>query len=259
MAPWFYFGSRRSLDGRPEPADRCLGTAAGQIVALPRAMTTRGDLWERALAFMDAQTPLTAHDLGVFDALGTRAMPVDQVADVIGIDASTCSRLLAMLTALELVLRRADGMFFNTSDVDEALVRGRRGYVGALFTYVRRVVYPAWNHLDRALAERVPQCHRVTPDRSNVQETMFEDPECLRPFLAGLHALTYASAVQFAEQSPEVNGLPSIVDVGGATGAFLIALAEHHATPRGTVFDLPQVAQSTEESDARHMQQPQTP
>jgi hypothetical protein len=202
------------------------------------------DIWERVLGFMDAQAVLTAHDRGVFEVLGDGPASAAAVAVDVQLPACTCQRLLALLAAIGLLERLPDGRYMNTPDAQSSLVRRSTGYVGGLFPYVREVLYPAWGRLDAALARNAAHCDA---DGTNVHEAMFADPGRLRSFLAGMHAITYRSARVLAGVAPEMRALDSVVDVGGASGAFLIALAEAGALRRGIVFDLPPVVAIAEE------------
>ncbi len=203
------------------------------------------DVWERVLGFADAQAVLTAHDRGVFDALGDGPASGATVAGCVQLPVCSCERLLAFLVALELLQRLPDGRYANGAEAQARLVRSSSAYIGSLLPYVRNVLYPAWARLDVALESQSPQCHGA--DGTNQHETLFEDSERLRAFLAGMHAITYDSARVVALASPELRALHQVVDVGGASGAFLIALAEQCPAQCGVVFDLPSVVAIAQE------------
>jgi SAM-dependent methyltransferase len=56
-----------------------------------------------------------------------------------------------------------------------------------------------------------------------------------------MHAITYHAASELAAHAPELREVGSITDLGGASGAFVIALAQANARLEGCVFDLPPV------------------
>lgn len=60
------------------------------------------------------------------------------------------------------------------------------------------MLYPAWGRLDAALEQMSPQCYES--DGTNQHETLFEDPQRLRDFLAGMHAITYESAAGVSDR-----------------------------------------------------------
>jgi hypothetical protein len=203
------------------------------------------DVWERVLGFADAQAVLTAHDRGVFDALGDGPATGAAVAARVHLPVCSCERLLTFLVALELLQRLPDGRYANGAKAQAQLVSSSRAYIGNLLPYVRNVLYTAWGRLDAALESLSPQCYGT--DGTNQHETLFEDSQRLRDFLAGMHAITYQSASVVAVASPELRALKTVVDVGGASGAFLIALAERCPAQRGLVFDLPPVVAVAQE------------
>lgn len=203
------------------------------------------DLWERVLGFMDAQAVLVAHDRGVFEALGDRPAAAADIATRVQLPVCSCERLLALLAALDVLERMPDGRYANTPEAQARLICSSPTYIAGLFPYVRQVLYPAWGRLDAALTQMRPQCHAA--DGTNQLETMFEDPLRLRQFMAGMHAITYESASAVAAAAPELRALETVVDVGGASGAFLIALARRAPALRGVVFDLPPVVAIAQE------------
>lgn len=216
----------------------------------PAATSTNGarppvDIWETVLAFADAQAVLTAHDRGVFEALACGSAHVQEIAARIRLPVASCERLLTFLVALGILERLSEGRYANRAETQQQLVIASPNYIGHFLPYVRNVLYPAWSRLDVALDHMAPQC--VSSTGENQHELMFEDPEQLRGFLAGMHPITYQSARVLAAVAPELRALDLVVDVGGASGAFLIALAEAAAMEYGVVFDLPPVVAIAEE------------
>src|ERR671910_422779 len=52
------------------------------------------DVWERVLAFADAQAILTAHDRGVFEVLGHESATGPAIAERVQLPVNSCERLL---------------------------------------------------------------------------------------------------------------------------------------------------------------------
>lgn len=210
------------------------------------------DIWECVLGFMDAQVLLTAEELGVFDHLAAGRDTAEAVAEATEMPVASARRLLTALCALGIVEKRADGRFANSPEAAEKLVRGEPGYIGAMFHHVRDDLYPVWGHFKEALQEGQAQWKRAFGEENTPNEAMFDDPAALRSFMEGMHAITYRAAAEFAAQAPELEDVGHIVDVGGASGAFLIALAQAFPHLQGTVFDLPQVQPIAEDFIAQH-------
>lgn len=210
------------------------------------------DVWEIALGFMDAQILLTAEEIGVFECLAGGPRTAGEVAAATGLPADSARRLLTALCALKLVERRSDGRYENRPEADEQLVRGRPGYIGGMFHHLKHALYPVWGHLREALVEGRAQWSRAFAGPVAPNEALYEDPHALRAFMDGMHVLGYRAAAAFAAKAPELERVESLVDVGGASGAFVIALAERFPRLRGAVLDLPPVRSIAEDHFRRH-------
>jgi SAM-dependent methyltransferase len=198
------------------------------------------DLWDRALGFMDSQVLLMAEEVGVFRALAQGPLSAQQVAAATGLPLDPAERLLDALAAMDLLQRR-DGAFTNRPELVEHLVPGGPQYLGGMFRYLRESLYPLWQHFGAALCEGIPQWGRLTGREGQPSEQLFEDPVALRAFLDGMHAITFHAASELAAVTPELRELRSITDLGGASGAFVIALAQANPRLQGCVYDLPAV------------------
>jgi hypothetical protein len=210
------------------------------------------DVWDCALGFMDAQILLTAEELQLFRSLEAKPRTAAEVGVEIGLHPDAAQRLLTALSALGFVKHLPDGCYANSREASEQLVPGKPGYVGGMFPHLREDLYPVWRYCKEALLEQNAQWHRAFSTGPSPTEHMFVDERRLRDFLNGMHVITYQAGSEFAVQAPELHQVKSIVDVGGASGAFLIALAEAHPHLRGTVFDLPVVRRIAEDYLHRH-------
>lgn len=210
------------------------------------------DLWDCALGFMDSQILLTAEELGVFDCLDGGSRSAIEIAAAAGLPPVSAERLLTALCAMGLIERRPNRCFVNGPEAAEQLVRGRPGYIGALFDHLRRALYPVWAHLGDALREERPQWELAFPGQAAPTESHYSDPAALRAFMEGMHAITYRTAVELSALAPELRDVRTLIDVGGAGGAFVIGLAERLPALQGVVFDLPPVQSIAEDFFCRY-------
>lgn len=207
--------------------------------------------WDCALAFMDSQVLLAAEELGIFTIL-EKPSTVAQVAHQSGLPVDSAARLLAGLCALGFVERTAD-TFVNSAEASEQLVRGKPGYIGDMFQHVREDLYPLWQHFRGALVEGRAQWDKAFDQEPiSRHERMYTDQAILRSFMDGMHAITYEAAAEFAEHAAELREVKTIVDLGGASGAFVIALAERHPQLAGTVMDFFPVQPIAEDFFRKH-------
>jgi len=196
---------------------------------------------------MKAQVLLTAAARGVFDRLASGPRHTAEIAATTGLPEASADRRLAALCALEIVTKLPDGRFANGPEAAERLVRGSPGYLGALFHQVNYALYPIWPYCSGAFAEQAPQWERACNREMPPHARMSADPLALRPCIEGLHAMPYQAVVEFAASAAEVQDIGSLVDVGGASGACVIALAERCAALRATVLDRPPVQPMAED------------
>jgi acetylserotonin N-methyltransferase len=177
---------------------------------------------------------------------------IAEIAAATGLPEDSAERLLAALCALDIVKKLPDGRFANGREAAEHLVCGRPGYIGALFPHIKHALYPTWQYFKEALYEQAPQWERAFNREVPPNERMYADPLALRHFMEGMHAITYQAAAELAVDAAELSQIDSLVDVGGASGAFVIALAERFASLRGTVLDLPPVKPIAEDFLRKH-------
>ncbi len=200
------------------------------------------DIWEIALGFMDSQVLLTAEKLGIFELLSRGPLDAAGVAAKTGLPYDSAARLLTALCALGLTVRRHDGACENAREAAEMLVPGGPRYIGGMFHHIREHLYPAWSYLNEALFEQASQLKRALPHEERPSDVVHNNVEALKAFIEGMHGITYTAAAEFADKADELSALRSVVDIGGASGAFAIALAERHPRLRATVYDLEGVA-----------------
>jgi SAM-dependent methyltransferase len=199
------------------------------------------DIWECALGFMNSQALLTAESFGFFNVMAKGPRTSQEIASETGVPHDSAERLLGMLAALEIVKKLPDSRFINSPEAAELLVRGEPGYAGSMFNHLRENLYLAWYHCKDALLEGRSQWQKTSENGIPLNEKMFSDNDSLRAFISGMHAISYDAAMEFSRKAPELEEVKSIVDLGGASGAFVIALAQTFPSMYGTVFDLPQV------------------
>lgn len=235
-----------STDGTEGPESE--GLAAEESEAL------EPKVWEYALGFMNAQILFTADELGVFEHLSSppseeEAASLSSVAEATGLSEDAAERLLTALCGLDLVDKTDDGRYVNTTATEQKLVPGRPGYIGSMFQHLREDLYPAWRNLTDILRAGGGSKDRRAEAPS---EDVYSDLESVRNFMEGMFSISYDAAKQFAETAPELEEVDRVVDLGGASGAFLIALAETHPKMEGTVVDLDPVRPVAEEHFERY-------
>ena len=182
-----------------------------------------------AYGFMASKALFAALNLDLFSRLGGGPKSLDALAAETGI-AST--RLLALLTACVSVglLENAPGGYANAPASAAYLVRSAPAYFGDYYRLqIDRQLYPALTRLDDALrGERV--------DFYGLMEDAVEAER----FSAAQDAGSRGPARVLAKLV-DLDGCATLLDVGGGTGAFSVALCRRYPALRATILDFPNV------------------
>ena len=202
---------------------------------------TRADISAIAYGFMASKALFAALETGVFTVLADGPLAPVDLADRTGLTARRLRTLLHALAALGLLVRDGD-TFGNSPAADRYLVRGRAEDFGDYFRLqVGRQIYPAMLNLDAGIAG--------TGRASDTMSALFSAPDHARTFTTAQHVGSLAAARVLADRVVP-DGLPTgspgairLLDVGGGSGAFSIALCRRFPTLRATVLDFPAVVE----------------
>ncbi len=209
--------------------------ASPEVPRKPLELLTQGFQQFRILA--------TAVDLRIFSRIPSRGATVPEVASMFGFEERPTRIFLAALVAMGLLAKR-DTRYRKTALSATYLVEGRPQYYGDLITMQDRRLYEAYRRLDWSLRSNKP----VTADPAvgDLFQTLAQDPEMVRLFTMAMHASGSYWAEQLA-RSYDFSRHRKILDVGGGSGVYSIAIARRYRRLRATVYELPSVVGIAEE------------
>jgi SAM-dependent methyltransferase len=195
---------------------------------------TPDQIFQLAQGFMASKHLFAANELGLFEALG------EGPTDLAGLAARTgLTRRAARITADAMValglLERHGDRYANTPVAATFLSGATSADFRPLLKFWDKLSYPAWTDLAGALGRGRP-----------AQEIFEIDDELVPVMSAGIEAATAGAC----RALPGVAGLPAgsrVLDIGGGTGSWVIALAEADPDLTATVFELPEVAAVAEQ------------
>jgi SAM-dependent methyltransferase len=158
-------------------------------------------------------------------------MPFEEAAATLGLQRVAADRFFNACAALGLI-ERAGGELRNTPLAARFLVKGAPDYLGDFLLKYDQESYPRWRDLTRRLREWRPG---ATDDKP---------PEEADQGVAGMHARhNYSLLVGHAlAQAYDLSSHRVLLDLGGGTGAYSLALCQRYEHLRAVVFDLPPVA-----------------
>lgn len=178
-----------------------------------------------------AQALAFALTIGLFDRLEAGALSSEQIGEAFGLAPRVRPALLAFLASNGLIERGADGRFANTRAASTFLVRKSPRYIGG-----RGLLFQGFFD---AIAQLPESLATGKPWTAEGQHDMFSgfSPEEQRWFAEGM----FANAVHGGRSLAEVvdfTRFQSLLDVGGNSGGYTIALVEANPGLRATIFDL---------------------
>jgi SAM-dependent methyltransferase len=191
-------------------------------------MKTREQIRGIAYAFQESRILLTAHELGIFTALGGGKHTSGGIASLLGTDPRATDRLMNALCAMGL-LEKENGRFSNSPAAAQCLVEGSPGYLGGLMHTVH--LWDTWTTLTGAVKAGTGILPRPGSDGGE---------EWVSAFIAAMHDRAVRQAPAVVGQL-DLAGVTRVLDVGGGSGAYAMAFVRAKAGLSAVVFDLPNV------------------
>ena len=214
-----------------------------------KPVMTPANIMQLGLGFMASKTLLSAIELGVFTQLSNRPLSAEELMTSLGLHERSARDFLDALVSLRM-LNREDGLYKNTPETGQFLVRGKLSYLGGMLEMANERLYPFWGSLTDGLRTGLPQ-NEVKTGGAGLFEALYSDPERLRLFLGAMTGLSAGAAKAIAEKFPWKD-YQTVLDVGGAQGGLLVQVALAHPHLRGRNFDLPVVQPIFDEYVADH-------
>jgi len=189
---------------------------------------TRDQIRSTAYGFQESRVLLTAHELGLFAALGSGRHTSAGVAALLGTDPRATDRLMNALCAMGLLLKE-NGRFSNSPAAQRCLVPGSPDYLGGLMHTVH--LWDTWSTLTEAV-----RTGTAVPPRGAGRK----GEEWLPAFIAAMHDRAVLQAPASVGQI-DISRVTRVLDVGGGSGAYAMAFVRAKTGITATVFDLPEV------------------
>ncbi len=187
---------------------------------------------ELASAFYGSCTLFTASDLGVFSALEELG-PADAstIAKKLATNTRGTELLLNACVAVGL-LKKAAGLYSNTSEVSAFLVPGKPGDLSKAIRY-NRDVYSAWGKL--------PDLVKTGEPVERPELHLGADPERTRTFVLSMYGRAMGIG-RSVVPTLNLDGRKTLLDIGGGPAAYSTLIAQANPGITCTVLDLPAVA-----------------
>jgi len=186
------------------------------------------DIREVARAFQRSRILLTAYELEIFTFIGEKSHTSESIAQGLKLNNNATERLLNALVALTL-LQKKNEQYSNTKESLQFLCKSSPAYLGGLLH--SNHLWHTWSHLTDVVKTGIVAHREDINDRGD---------EWLNAFIHAMHDRGKRQApVQLA--NIDLHDVESILDVGGGSGCFSMALINRKPAIKATVFDLPNV------------------
>jgi ubiquinone/menaquinone biosynthesis C-methylase UbiE len=182
-------------------------------------MTTE-ELMNRVRGFQESRAILTGVELNVFEGIGEGATAA-QVAGRIGANPRSTAMLLNALVACE-VLAKTGEVYSNTETSRTLIGPGRTAQMHIVH------LWNTWSTLTEAV--RTGTC---VPEPEGARR----DVPWTEAFIAAMHNLALGQAGAVV-QATGLDGVRSVLDVGGGSGAYSIAFAKANPALSAEILDL---------------------
>jgi len=190
------------------------------------------------VGFWGSKVLLSAVELGVFTELAREPLPLEVLADRVGLHPRSSRDFLDALVSLGM-LRRTNEIYSNTPDTDVFLDKAKPSYIGAMFDFLNTRIYGFWGSLTTALRTGRPQSE--IKEGGEFFEVFYQDPARSGLYLRAMSALSTGSGMALAAAFPW-HKYATFVDIGCAEGAVAVQVARAHQHLSGGGFDLPPAA-----------------
>ena len=181
-----------------------------------------------AAGFQRSRVLLTAYELDLFTALGEDRRASDEVARALETAERATDRLMNALCAMDL-LEKKDGRFSNTPLALKFLVKGRPEFMAGLMHTAH--LWDTWSTLTAAVRHGKSVASRPIDERGE---------GWLDAFIAAMHGRAVKQG-QTLVSLLDLSGVSRVLDVGGGSGAYVMAFVRAKEGLTATVFDLPNV------------------
>ena len=192
------------------------------------------DISRIAYGFMASKALFAALNAGLFGRLAGGPRTVDELVVETGIAGNRLQTMLVALASVGLVVRERDG-YRNAPATQRYLVPGAPAYFGDYYRFqIDRQIYPALVHLDAGVSGDT--AHLAFDSLAGLTD----DPTEADAFTRAQHAGSMGPALIVA-RGLALGEARALLDVGGGSGAFSIALCQRHPQLRSIVLDFPNV------------------
>lgn len=196
-------------------------------------------IWDVWMSYYHFPTLCMADDLGLFTRLAERPSTPEEVSQALRLSPRAAEALLGVLASLGFIARQ-DGRFHLAEVARHYLLPTSPYYWGGMLHFVRDLPITRAS-LQEALVKDKPRVY----DGRDMFDVHEMEPALAKAFTHAMHVRHFHVGVACAARG-DFSGVRRLLDVGGGSGCYSIALALRHPAMRCTVMELAGVAKLAE-------------
>lgn len=185
-----------------------------------------------ASSFQECRILLTAAQLDLFSKLEAKPRTVNDLCADEGWSPRGLAILMDALAAQGVLIRSPDGHYSVNSSITGLLVKGGRNSMLPLVLH-RGTMWETWSALTEIVRTGKNPAHKDILSRS---------AEDIEAFIGAMHVIGLRKAEEIADWV-DLKPFTSMLDVGGASGTYVMAFLKRAPHMTATLFDLPEVVE----------------
>lgn len=191
-----------------------------------------------AYGYMASQTLFAALEFGLFSLLSRGPKSEQEIADETGVAVNRMQTVLSALVSIGL-LTSESGRFANSPASQTYLVRGAPADYGEYLRVVNgRMFYHGFAKIEAGL-----RGERAFSDKGFYDGIFYQNDLDAADFSTAQHAGSLGPAALLAKRL-DLKGSRKLLDVGGGSGAFTIALCKTNPELQAAILDFPETVET---------------
>lgn len=190
-------------------------------------------IWDIWLSVHNLSVLILSDELKIFPLIEKQALNAEEIATKLSLSPRSTEAILGMLSCLGLLTKRNNKLYLTEASRNFLLPQSHY-YWGGMLNLLRNMP------LTLAVLKEALRKDNLGRDGKEIWESHEISPEQARVFTSAMHSHSFAAAMGMAKNG-DFTGVKNLLDVGGGSGCFCIALAQFYPDTSFTVMELPVV------------------
>lgn len=195
-------------------------------------MWTKESIDEICSGFQKARILLTAAEIDIFTILSDRPGSVNELCSLYQFSERGLAILLDALVSMGLLIKDSNNIYSVESPVCELMCKDTPDSFLPMALHRLRM-WNTWSKLTEIVKTGTSQHFLEKKKRS---------PEDMEAFIGAMHAIGASKAENMA-QKLDLRKYGRMIDIGGASGTYIMSFLRRNDLLRATLFDLPEVVE----------------